>query len=722
MSERPIVELDPELMSAFGLNPLARQISLSRAAMFTGNLAQMVVIKEPSRKRIMSGMEREFGKTTVSIEFDDDVEIIAKIPRFQGMTGRNAIRRSPQTAVIYENYHTSEIGVLMINDYNVTHQHFGTEFKKDHDLIARLRPGVFIEKGTKVCTSPLIDDDGNYMYGRETNLLMNSDVAGTEDGVKVRRGWLAGCAPTGFETRIFEFGKSHYPIDQSLGQDGYKIFPEIGEKVSSNCLLVAMRKYDPISAVANMTNEALQQPDYTFDRQRFVHHLDAEVVDIKVERNTSIQIPPLPVGMDEQLFKYYDADTEWYRKIMDVYNDLFLKCRQRGVKLKMEPAFDQLVTDAMVRLGSEGARYEKTIMNMIENTSERISKTFRGVPMDAWRVEITFKYDSLPNVGYKITDICGDKSVVVEVVDDADMPVDENGVVADVVVDPNSRWNRMTPASPTEMGISAAGRDLGKRIQSWFGWDMNARLSWDEVASRVWDSSYNGVVNDAWNELLDFYKAVVPFQYDDMTDPEYQAHFPDFMRNHVANVLHDHHMGLDLFFPPNNPIHIPTALREIQKRWPPFITPVRFRGRDGKMKVSKESMLIAPSYYIVLEKTAEDGWMASSSSKRQVYGTTARLSNHDKYSSPGRINPVRSGESEHRLLAATVGGEAVADKADFSNNPTAHKHGLRTILTADKPTNIDRVIDRNVIPVGGHRPLSYLRHLFECSGKELTND
>ncbi|MNZ59125.1 DNA-directed RNA polymerase subunit B [compost metagenome] len=716
------VELHPELMSLYGLNPFIRHISASRAAMFTGNLAQMVVIKEPTRKRIMSLMERPFGDATFSIEFDDNVQVLEIIPRFGHTAGANRIRHSPQTAIIYENQSTNEIGVTMLTDYHVTHQHFGTEFKRNRDVLDQMRKGAFFKKGTKLAHSPLIDQHGNYCYGRETNVLMASDVAGTEDGVKVRRGYLEKLAPTGFETRVFEFGREFFPTNQSPVPGIYKIMPDLGEKVSSTGLLVALRRYDPISAVANMTTEALQQPDYIFDRKRFVQHIDAEVVDIKVERNTSINIPPLPVGMEDQLLKYYNADTEFYKKIVDFWWEKRKDARRRGYEeLPMTPEFSHLVYEALGRVTPDYLRKDGGFNRKAEEVG-KVDKVYRGVKLDAWRVEITFKYLSIPNKGYKITDINGNKSVVVEVVDDEDMPVDENGIVADIVVDPNSRWNRVTPASPIEMLIAGAARDLGKRIQASFGFDMNAQLNEDEVNDVVYAPENRDLVEKAFDELLEFYKVVVPLQYDDLIDPEYHRFNPEYKHTQVAAVIADHLLGLDLTMPTNNPVLMPDVIRTIKERWPPFITPVRFRGRDGKMKVSKEPMLIAPSYYINLEKTAEDSWMAASSAKCNVFGTTARLSNNDKYDSPGRQSSIRVGESEIRSESAVCGGEATADQKDASNNPIAHKFVLRRLLTHPTPTNIEEVLDRKVVPVGGHRPLAYMRNMFECSGKQLTNE
>ncbi|MNO19198.1 DNA-directed RNA polymerase subunit B [compost metagenome] len=719
------VELHPELMSLYGLNPLIRHISASRAAMFTGNLAQMVVIKEPSRKRIMSLMERPFADTTFSIEFDDNVKVLKIIPRFGHTAGANRIRHSPQTAIIYENNRTGEIGVKMLTDYHVTHQHFGTEFKRNRDVLDIMRENAYFKKGTKLAQSPLIDQFGNYMYGRETNVLMASDVAGTEDGVKARRGYLEKLAPTGFETRVFEFGREFFPTNQSPNPDIYKVMPDLGEKVSSTGLLVALRRYDPISAVANMTVEALQQPDYIFDRKRFVQHIDAEVVDIKVERNTSINIPPLPVGMEDQLYKYYNADTEFYKKIVDFWSEKRRDARRRGFEdLPMEPEFSHLVYEAIGRVTPDYIRSDHGFNRKVDDAvpGGKVDKVYRGVKLDAWRVEITFKYLSIPNKGYKITDINGNKSVVVEVVEDEDMPVDENGIVADIVVDPNSRWNRVTPASPIEMVISGAARDLGKRIQGSFGFDMNIQLTEDEVNDVVFAPENRDLVEASFAELMEFYKVVAPYQHEDLSSPDYHAINPEYMHTQVAAVILDHMLGLDLAMPTDNPVHMPDVIRTIQERWPPFITPVRFRGRDGKMKVSREPMLIAPSYYINLEKTAEDSWMAASSAKCNVFGTTARLSNNDKYDSPGRQSSIRVGESEYRSEAATCGGEAIADQKDASNNPIAHKFVLRRLLTHPTPTNIEEVLDRKVVPVGGHRPLAYMRNMFECSGKQLTNE
>lgn len=119
---------------------------------------------------------------------------------------------------------------------------------------------------------------------------------------------------------------------------------------------------------------------------------------------------------------------------------------------------------------------------------------------------------------------------------------------------------------------------------------------------------------------------------------------------------------------------------------------------------------------LLLEKTGSD-WSAVSSAKLQHFGLPSKLTNRDKHSAPGRNHPVRLlGEDEVRLFSAMVGSEIAAEFLEMSNNPTAHKHIMANILRADKPTGIENIIDRNVVPKGNARPLVFARHMLECAG------
>lgn len=106
----------------------------------------------------------------------------------------------------------------------------------------------------------------------------------------------------------------------------------------------------------------------------------------------------------------------------------------------------------------------------------------------------------------------------------------------------------------------------------------------------------------------------------------------------------------------------------------------------------------------------------------QVFGIPAKLTNADKYSAPGRGNPVRLlAEDEVRLFVAAVGSDVTADLLDQSNNPKTHKEIYRNVVKAAQPTNIPCVIDREVHKRGNSRTLVFIRHMMECSGVKFVN-
>lgn len=306
------------------------------------------------------------------------------------------------------------------------------------------------------------------------------------------------------------------------------------------------------------------------------------------------------------------------------------------------------------------------------------------------------------------------KGVIVSVVPDEEMPVDENGNRVELIMDDLSTTRRLNPARFYEQYINAASRDIVKRINKRLGFDPSTMskamirdfFSAEHRIPKLWEE---------FNYLLGYYQIVSPHMYQIMSEEFTES---DVIR-HMISVCTE---GIYLYFPTNNPVDRPDMIRQIHKHYPPFITPVTFTNMAGEKVTTKAPVLIGSMYFMVLEKTAED-WSAVSSAKRSHYGTTARLTNYDKYSAPGRQQPTKTiGESEARLLAAAVGGDPTADLMDISNNPLAHKAMQRAVLTADRPTDIPVALDRKEIPKGGHRPLSFVKHLFECSGKTFSND
>jgi hypothetical protein len=625
------------------------------------------------------------------------------------------IRSNPTTIVIFEDYDTKEVGVLTLTEFHSTHQHFGFRYKQDQEVFESLQPGVHVPAGTKVRDSPSVCKNGNYMYGVETNVMYASAPGVIEDGIIVSEAYLERIVPTGYGTLTIEFGKGHFPINLYGSPDEFKIMPNIGERINSSGLLLSLRKHDDITNVVNMNVNTVCMPDYIYDRKKYAI-TDAKVVDIRVSRNTNIGIPPMPVGMEEQLMRYWEADNVFYRKILDVYWGLRGGPFGRGIDMRTSEAFHSLVVEAIHRCGVDYHPSGRTNGNERQEAMD-VRSEYRGVPLDAWRVEIIYEHKSIPEEGFKITNAGGGKGIVCSVRKTEDMPIDDNGNRVDVIMDDTSITRRINPGVFYEQYINAAARDTVKRMAAKLDYTLEPGATIGMVRNWIDETLSPAAIGDAFEYLMGFYKIVSPIMHEKMVNA--YSGVDDAMYHHVAEVLFD---GIYIYFPVNNPVHRPSMVRDLRDHYPAIKTPVTYRGERGNMVRTKRPMLIGSMYFMVLEKTAED-WSSVASAKLQVYGTPARLTKFDKDSAPGRQNVVKTiGESESRALAACIGGEEVADIMDATNNPVAHKEIYRTILTHPTPTNIDEVLDRTKIPKGGHRPRNFVTHLFECSGKKFARD
>ena len=283
------------------------------------------------------------------------------------------------------------------------------------------------------------------------------------------------------------------------------------------------------------------------------------------------------------------------------------------------------------------------------------------------------------------------KGVVCSIWPDADMPVDSAGNRAELMMDGDSTIKRMNVGRLYEHWVNACSRDVGNRVRQHLA---------------------NGTtIEEAWEYLLSYYRTVSPLMGDAFDRGEYEG-TPEF---HVQKVVQN---GVGLWIPPDNPANPIEMVKLTRDYFPPTFGPVTYGGGI----VTRRPVLIGSLYMLVLEKTGVD-WSGVSSAKLQHFGIPARVSNADKYATPGRNNPVRIlGEAEIRLLNAVVGSDVSADLLDQANSPTTHKVIVNRILTADKPTNIQRILDRKETPLGKSRSNLFVRHILECAGIEFVRE
>lgn len=688
-------ELSPKFLGACGLNPYHTNDSSSRLQMLSQHLGQMLVIKGSEPRILQTGMERQYGKYTYKVDMPCDGTILAVIPRYrENPMSYDAIAHNPQTVIIYEDYETKEIGMIDLVDYCSNHQYFGFKYQKKpgYDLI---RPNAFIPKGTVFLDSPSITNEGDYAYGINANVAFMTHPATAEDGIAVRAGFLPKLGFRTYETRLIEWGRKRFALNLYGDDTHYKPFPDIGDMVRPDGLLMALRDYEPEElAIAEQSVKACQHVDFCFDHRVYANGAGGRVIDIRINHDVAFA-NRAETHMDGQAQKYDNARRVFYAEVLKRYNDLRYK---RGDTLQITPKLQQLVVQAQ--------------SVMTEGGKQQVTKLHRKAPLDTYRVEIIVEYENIPNMGGKITDTHGGKGVICQIIPDDQMPVDEEGNVADVVMSGDATINRANPGRMYETYTNAAARDTHKRMSSMLGvkpFDREVAL-FNQISKLP-----EATVQKAWDYLMGLYGIVSP----EMIKWFITGQIAATPQEYLAEVIH---RDLGLYVPTDNLPEAQDVVMAIENNpaYRPVYGPVSYVGNSGKRVTTINKVRIARLYIILLEKTGDD-WSAVSSSKLQLFGVLSQITKNDKYSQPVRAQAVRvAGEGEVRILAANCGERFTAEILDINNNPLAHQAMVSGILSADKPGNIDQLVDRKLIPYGGHKGLQLFKHMCEVSGFQMV--
>lgn len=378
-------ELSREFLGVAGLNPWLSHDSSSRIQMMCAHIGQALVINGSTERRCQTGMEKEYGKFTFSIKMPVDAEVIKVIERYRSKIGSDTIAFSPQSIVIYENVHTKEIGMLSVPRYCSYHQYFGFEYKAQ-PAITEVRAGAFIKEGTVLMDSPSISPNGGYRYGTECNVAFMSHPAVSEDGILISRDALQKFSFKTYESRTAEWGNEKFPLNLYGDINNYKPFPDIGDRIRKDGLLMCLRTYDKELAIVDQGIHDLMEPDFIFDKPVYAAGEGGRIIDIRVHhdgRNVGTS------AMDVQPEKYDAGRRQFYQEIINEYSRLK---HDRGESLRLTPEFHRMIVESLA---------------VLDSGPNKVTKLYRKAPLDEWRVEFVIEYDTIPTIGFKYTDLHG---------------------------------------------------------------------------------------------------------------------------------------------------------------------------------------------------------------------------------------------------------------------------------------------------------------------------
>jgi DNA-directed RNA polymerase beta subunit len=693
-------EMRLEFMSIQGLNTWATNNSSSRATMFASHFGQRLVIDGADDKYCYTGLEHEFAKYTMKVKMPCHAHIIAEVPKYPDGNADGHLGFNPETIVVYENVETGEVDYISIPYYTSNHQYFGFKNKLNQHNINKIRPGAHIAKDTVFADTPSISESGSFRYGINANMALMSLNGTSEDGIIVRRGFLDKLKFRIYETRVCEFGSNTFPLNLYGTLDNYKPFPGIGEVIRDHGILMALREYDKDMSPVEMNARAVMNPDFIFDTKLYVRGGGGKVVDIRVIENNA-NSKNLPEAMKPYLQKYSKALLRFHRRLIEIEQQIRQERKRKfgSPDVKLSSKLHRLLVESYVLTNHSPERFKP-----------KLDLLYRKTPLDEFRVEFVIEYEITPGLAFKGTDTHGGKGVFCSIREDHEMPVDEEGNVADMIMDEGSTISRMNLGRLYEQYFNATARDCTQRLKVLLGLDKFQTYNFQPevfLKSFTQDQVTNGL-----SYLKGLFHLINPTQRDFLERLDY-AEQVNYLRECINSKI-------KFYIPVNNHISPVEMVKNIEASiYKPHYGKVTFVNESGRKVVSKRNIRIAPLYMMLLEKIGDD-WSAVSNAKLQTFGILSPVTKSEKFALPWRCSPTRIfGESEGRVFVGYVGREAAAEMIDRSNNPLTMRWMMKNILEAPKPTNIDVIVDRNLIPLGGSKPLQYINHIFKCAGFSL---
>lgn len=666
MAEPKVYTLKPEFLQVQNLNSFADGVSASRADMFASEIGQAPPLQGAQVKLIQSGMEREYGKYTHQIKMPANAMVTRVINQYSpnGTVGHHY---QIPTTVVYQDMDYNQgslrerksprFGCVHIPIFSLNHHVLGFDFVRTQ-ATRSLQSGIGIAKDTILAKSPNLDDNGDYRYGKNANILLASIPETRQDGVVLRRGFAESSKFRGYGEMSIQFGSGEIPLNLYGNEKEYKIHPEVGELIRPDGILFATRRLIPGLFPIQMNRKSLRQVNDT-DNRKVAKEEYARVVSVEVIHSTHGK-STTPTGMDAQPRRYLEAQRQYYRELRTAYEEIR---STHGQNFVLTPEFQNMLVRGEMMLHDQA------------RDRQRITFVEGGSPLSEWTIKITYSYPITPTIGHKLADLNGGKGVVVDVWDDDKMPVDADGNVADIIMDGGSIVNRLNPSRVFEIDVNASFARTRKTIIESIKADSSP-----ENHRRMFD----------W--LLIAYDIVSP-------------RFADIIRKldpiaHIKEVLKDE---IHLWIPTDNPRQNDEMMAELLSKYPKCYGPILMTMDDGRKVLSKNFGTIGKQYIIILEKTGDE-YSAVASPVLQHQGIPGKLTKADKQSSPGRPQATRiTGETEGRLINSLAYYDALFILLDIANSPTTHRAVCRTILTHPTPTNIDKIVDRAKYPRGNNR-------------------
>jgi DNA-directed RNA polymerase beta subunit len=219
---------------------------------------------------------------------------------------------------------------------------------------------------------------------------------------------------------IVEVPQNKTLLSLTNDKDNYVCIPKVGDHIVKGQVLAKIKAID-----------TEKHPDVIFEpAQEVIADETGEIIDIKIYAN-----------------KWNKNFNQYSKFIQDAV------AIQKQYRDTLTAGLKQFIPDEQV----------EDVLNTLDiNKSEKTNYKIKGDVVDGVRIEITYKYERNLQLGDKLANRHGNKGTISRFVPDELMPISEDGVRADIVINPLGIVSRMNIGQVYEIHLSEAIINLKK--------------------------------------------------------------------------------------------------------------------------------------------------------------------------------------------------------------------------------------------------------------------
>jgi hypothetical protein len=690
-------------------------ISASRNNLFLSEMQQRIVISNPDRPPNVTKFHAALPKSSLAVRQDKNATIVFSAELYGGS----------ERFVLYR-YNDGKLGHVIIPTHYGVHQRLGFKLKKTRK---DFRPGTKLMQGEILADTPS-NLGGVYGFGVVLNVCLGSFADVAEDGYVISDAAVERLGYVTNESIEFSVKRDEILLPISGSDDVRKTLPEVGDRLRPDNVVAVVRKLDKDIAVAQLTPKSLQEIRMTDKAYTFKDAFDGVVTSVKVIRGSKERLVTDNKHLDsvaEHYIKYYRSITQAYYSACGGIGKLY----GNQSTLQDKQAFSNITAELSAYLTRIFGVLD--IDDKIKTNRNRFgvtSLTKKSEKFGSYLVTITIAKNRRPDMASKFADRAGSKGVLSSKIWKAeDMPVDENGIRADLLGSGVSTLNRNNAGRLMEhyfngigskaghvvadlLGLHRGGGVLGKRIPS------STRNRVNKTRAHLENLYYDN--NELFNQAVDYVIDALA-HYDPDSAEVVHGHrdfevIIDYLTEIVIlNRLTTSYSATSMA---NKAMErIIGVEREGIHQYSP--TPVTYRNPVGELITTKEAIRIAPTYMMLLERDSSE-FSATDTCYLQSQNFTATTTKDDKQKeSISSTNVSNLGLDEATIVGSSIPPHVMAEFKDCLGNPSTIAHVTDLILGSEDCTNI-KGIDRKEHPFGGTTSQRVVSHTMATWGLEMT--